>query len=86
MLSFELRGGLETVRRFVSSLRLVTLAESLGGVESLIAHPSTMTHASMGADARHAAGIGDGLLRMSVGLESERDLKADLAGAFGMIA
>ncbi|MBK5571447.1 cystathionine gamma-synthase [Ensifer sp. SSB1] len=82
MLSFDLHGGLEAVRRFVSNIRLITLAESLGGVESLIAHPATMTHASMGAEARLAAGIGDGLLRMSVGLESERDLKIDLAQAF----
>lgn len=82
MLSFELQGGLEAVRRFVSNIKLITLAESLGGVESLIAHPATMTHASMGTDARRAAGIGDGLLRMSVGLEGERDLKADLAQAF----
>lgn len=78
MLSFELAGGTEAVRRFVEVLKVFTLAESLGGVESLIAHPATMTHVSMGADARRTAGIGDGLLRVSVGLESEADLLADL--------
>jgi cystathionine gamma-synthase len=78
MLSFELAGGLEAVRRFVESVRIFTLAESLGGVESLVAHPATMTHASMGAEARRSAGISDGLLRLSVGLEAEADLLADL--------
>ncbi|MGO4558207.1 cystathionine gamma-synthase [Mesorhizobium sp. 2RAF21] len=78
MLSFELVGGLEAVRRFVETVRIFTLAESLGGVESLVAHPATMTHASMGAEARQSAGIADGLLRLSVGLEAEADLLADL--------
>lgn len=78
MLSFDLAGGVEAVRRFVETVRVFTLAESLGGVESLVAHPATMTHAGMGAEARHAAGIGDGLLRLSVGLEAEADLIADL--------
>ncbi|RUU72101.1 cystathionine gamma-synthase [Mesorhizobium sp. M2C.T.Ca.TU.009.01.2.1] len=78
MLSFELAGGLEAVRRFVETVRIFTLAESLGGIESLVAHPATMTHASMGADARQSAGISDGLLRLSVGLEAEADLLADL--------
>ena len=66
------------MRRFVEALELFTLAESLGGVESLVAHPATMTHAGMGAEARRAAGIADGLLRLSVGLEAEADLIADL--------
>jgi cystathionine gamma-synthase len=57
------------------------LAESLGGVESLIAHPATMTHAAMSAEARVAAGIGDGLLRLSVGIEALADLSADLNAA-----
>lgn len=78
MLSFELSGGTEAVRRFVEAVRVFTLAESLGGVESLIAHPATMTHAGMDADARRAAGITDGLLRISVGLEAESDLIEDL--------
>ncbi len=81
MLSFELEGGLEAVRRFSETVRIFTLAESLGGVESLVAHPATMTHAGMGAEARRAAGISDQLLRLSVGLEAEADLIADLERA-----
>ncbi len=81
MLSFEIVGGLAAVRRFVESLRVFTLAESLGGVESLVAHPATMTHSGMSVDARRAAGIGDTLLRLSVGLEAERDLLQDLTQA-----
>ena len=81
MLSFDLAGGTDAVRRFVEATRVFTLAESLGGVESLVAHPATMTHAGMGAEARAAAGIGDGLLRLSVGLEAEADLIADLKTA-----
>lgn len=77
MLSFEL-ADVAAVKRFVQAVRVFTLAESLGGVESLVAHPATMTHAGMGAEARAAAGIGDGLLRLSVGLEAEADLIADL--------
>jgi cystathionine gamma-synthase len=78
MLSFELKGGVEAIRTFVSGLRVFTLAESLGGIESLIAHPATMTHVGMGAEARRKAGITDSLLRVSVGLEAEADLVADL--------
>nr|WP_294505582.1 cystathionine gamma-synthase [uncultured Rhodopila sp.] len=78
MLSFEIAGGVEAVRRFVETTELFTLAESLGGIESLVAHPATMTHASMSAEARLAAGINDSLLRLSIGLENEVDLLADL--------
>lgn len=78
MLSFELAGDVDAVRRFVHAVRMFTLAESLGGVESLVAHPATMTHADMGEEARKVAGISDGLLRLSVGLEDERDLLAGL--------
>lgn len=78
IVSFELRGGAESVRRAVSELKLFSLAESLGGVESLIAHPATMTHAAMAVDARERAGLVDGLLRLSVGIESIDDLIADL--------
>jgi cystathionine gamma-synthase len=85
MLSFDLRDGVPAVRAFVEALQIFSLAESLGGVESLIAHPATMTHASMGADARAVAGIGDGLIRVSVGLESERDLLEDLSQALSAI-
>lgn len=81
MLSFELTGGKNAVRAFVSDLRCFSLAESLGGTESLVAHPATMTHASMTPEAREVAGIGDGLLRMSVGIEHGEDLRADLAAA-----
>ncbi len=81
MLSFELRGGVPAVRDFLDGLRCHTLAESLGGVESLVAHPATMTHAAMSAQARAAAGIGDGLLRLSVGIEGLDDLVADLRDA-----
>ncbi len=85
MLSFELKDGLHGVRSFVAALDVFTLAESLGGVESLIAHPTTMTHAGMGPEARRIAGITDGLLRMSVGLEAEEDLTADLSQSLSAI-
>jgi len=78
MLSLELRGGLPAVRAFLDGLEHFTLAESLGGVESLVAHPATMTHAAMSEQARAAAGIGEGLLRLSVGIEDGEDLLADL--------
>jgi cystathionine gamma-synthase len=78
MLSFELAGGADAARRFVEAVGTFTLAESLGGVESLIAHPATMTHADMGEEARAVAGISDALLRLSVGLEAEQDLIAGL--------
>lgn len=86
MLSFELAGGREAVRRFVEAVKLFTLAESLGGIESLVAHPGTMTHASMDADARRAAGITDGLLRLSIGLEAEEDLISDLDAALEAVS
>lgn len=81
MLSFELHGGEPAVRAFLDGLLCITLAESLGGVESLIAHPASMTHASMSADARRAAGISDTLLRLSCGIEDADDLCADLGAA-----
>ena len=81
MLSFELAGGPSRVKPLVEALRVITLAESLGGVESLIAHPATMTHLGMGPEGRAAAGISDALLRLSVGLEAEADLIADIAQA-----
>jgi cystathionine gamma-synthase len=85
MLSFDLRGDIEDVRRFAEALRVFTLAESLGGVESLIAHPATMTHASMSPEARRKAGIGDTLLRLSVGLEAEENLRNDLIQGFSVL-
>ncbi|BAQ49010.1 MULTISPECIES: cystathionine gamma-synthase [Methylobacterium] len=86
MLSAELAGGREAVRRLVGALTIFSLAESLGGVESLIAHPVTMTHAAMDPEARERAGVGDGLVRLSVGLEAETDLLADLAQALDIVA
>ncbi len=81
MISFELAGGVDEVRAFIEGLRYFTLAESLGGVESLVAHPATMTHAAMTPEARAKAGISDGLLRLSVGIEAGDDLLADLGAA-----
>jgi cystathionine beta-lyase/cystathionine gamma-synthase len=78
MISCELRGGLPAAHALLSATRLFTCAESLGGVESLIEHPASMTHASLPADARAALGIGDGLVRLSVGLEDPLDLQRDL--------
>ncbi len=82
MLSFELNGDEDTLRRFLGELELFTLAESLGGVESLISHAATMTHAGMAPEARAAAGISETLLRISVGIEDGDDLVADLDRAF----
>jgi cystathionine gamma-synthase len=81
MVSFEVNDGIAGVERFVNALQCFTLAESLGGVESLVAHPATMTHASMDEAARATAGIEDSLLRLSVGIEHADDLVADLAAA-----
>lgn len=78
MLSFELNGGAEQVAAFVDGLEYFSLAESLGGVESLVAHPASMTHAAMSVEARHSAGIADSLLRLSVGIEDGTDLLRDL--------
>jgi methionine-gamma-lyase len=78
MISFELKGGFEAGRQLMNHVRLATLAVSLGGVESLIEHPASMTHASMSREAREAAGFTDGLVRYSVGIEDVEDLVADL--------
>jgi cystathionine gamma-synthase len=85
MLSFDLAGGESAVAAFVDGLTCFTLAESLGGVESLVAHPATMTHASMDAAARRRAGIGDGLIRVSVGIEAAEDLVADFEVALDLV-
>jgi len=82
MISFELDGDLAAARRFLSATRVFSLAESLGGVESLIEHPALMTHASIEPERRRELGIGDGLIRLSVGLEHPDDLLADLQRAF----
>ena len=86
MISFELAGGLPASKAFLESLRVFVCAESLGGVESLAEHPAIMTHASVPADARAALGIGDGLIRLSVGLEDLDDLAEDLDRGFAAAA
>lgn len=78
IVSFEIKGGIETTRAFLSHLKIFTLAQSLGGVESLICHPSSMTHAGMDAAQQHKAGISESLLRLSVGIEFVDDLLSDL--------
>jgi cystathionine beta-lyase/cystathionine gamma-synthase len=80
MISFDLP-NFETAKRFLSGIRLFTLAESLGGVESLICHPASMTHASVPAEERRRIGLSDGLVRLAVGIEDAEDLIADLARA-----
>jgi cystathionine beta-lyase/cystathionine gamma-synthase len=80
MISIRLKGGASDTGRLLSRTRLFSLAESLGGVESLIGHPATMTHASIPAEIRKARGIDDGLVRLSVGIEDVDDLRNDLAG------
>ncbi len=82
MISFELSGGEEAIRSFVDNLSYFTLAESLGGVESLVCHPASMTHSPVAEAALSAAGIKQNLIRLSVGIESSDDLIADLLGAF----
>ncbi|MFK7957259.1 MAG: cystathionine gamma-synthase [Lysobacterales bacterium] len=81
MISFELKGDTAEVTTFLSELKLFSLAESLGGVESLVAHPATMTHAAMSEEARQEAGIAQTLVRLSVGIEHDDDLAADLTHA-----
>lgn len=84
MMSMKLRGGIPAARQFMTRTRLFSLAESLGGVESLLCHPATMTHASIPKDIREARGVDDGLLRLSVGIEDVADLKADLEHALAV--
>jgi cystathionine gamma-lyase len=81
MITFFIKGGLNEARSFLEKVRLFTLAESLGGVESLIEHPAIMTHASIPAETRRELGIHDNLIRISVGIEDLVDLKADLEQA-----
>ena len=77
----RIRGGLAEARRFLERCEIFALAESLGGVESLIEHPAIMTHASLPADVRASLGITDNLVRLSVGIEDAEDLVADLEHA-----
>jgi cystathionine gamma-lyase len=85
MVSVRLRGGGEGARRFLGKTRLFSLAESLGGVESLVCYPATMTHASIPADVRQARGVDDGLVRLSVGIEDVEDLREDLRQALAAV-
>ena len=81
MISLRLKGGTAAARRFLSRTRLFSLAESLGGVESLVCHPATMTHASIPIAVREARGVDEGLIRLSVGIEDVEDLRKDLQDA-----
>ena len=83
MITFVLKGGLAESRKFLEAVKVFTLAESLGGVESLIEHPAIMTHASVPPETRKSLGILDGLIRVSVGIEDLKDLQADLEQALG---
>jgi cystathionine gamma-lyase len=85
MISFNLRGDLEGARRFLANLRIFALAESLGGVESLVEHPAIMTHASIPKATRDELGIGDTFIRLSVGIEHCDDLLADLERGFAAL-
>ena len=80
MLTFDV-GSFESARRVLNRFRLMALAESLGGVETLVSHPATMTHASVPADRRAAIGLTDGMIRISAGIEDVEDLKEDLSQA-----
>jgi O-succinylhomoserine (thiol)-lyase len=86
MLSFDIRGGKEAAFRFIQALHIFAFAESLGGVESLVEHPETMSHASMTPEARRAAGITESNVRVSTGIESAEDLVADVAQALNSVA
>ena len=81
MISFRIKGGREEADRFLTNARLFTLAESLGGVESLAEHPAQMTHGSIPEAEREALGIGENLIRLSVGVEDEEDLVRDIEQA-----
>src|SRR6185295_13846027 len=86
IVSLELTGGIERIRALIPQLKLWPLAESLGGIKSLLCHPATMTHASVDPAERARIGIGDGLLRLSVGLEDPLDLIEDLESAIAATA
>ena len=86
IVTLELEGGHAAVREFVAGLECFSLAESLGGVESLVAHPATMTHAAMDREAREKAGLTDGLIRLSIGIEALEDLREDLRRGLARVA
>lgn len=85
MVSVVVKGGLQNAKIFLDGTKLFALAESLGGVESLIGHPATMTHASIPKDVREARGIVDGLVRLSVGIEDQDDLIKDIETALSKV-
>jgi len=85
MVSLDLKTDLAGTKRFLEAVRIFSLAESLGGVESLIEHPAIMTHATIPSATRAALGIGDALVRLSVGIEDVADLRADLTRALATI-
>jgi cystathionine beta-lyase/cystathionine gamma-synthase len=84
MISIKLKGGIPAAKSFLTRTKLFSLAESLGGVESLVCHPTTMTHASIPKDVREARGVDDGLIRLSVGIEDVSDLRTDLERALSV--
>jgi methionine-gamma-lyase len=86
MISFGVKGGFDNARRVINSMRLATLAVSLGGIETLVEHPASMTHASLPRKERQAAGIRDDLIRLAVGCEAVEDLQADLESALANVA
>ena len=85
MLCFELKGGIPAGKIVMNSVRLCALAESLGAVETMITHPATMTHVDVPAEERHARGLTDGLVRISVGIEDPEDILDDLKTALEKI-
>jgi cystathionine gamma-lyase len=85
MITFYIKGGLSAARTLLENVRVFSLAESLGGVESLIEHPAIMTHASVPVETRRTLGIDDALIRLSVGIENEADLLRDLEGALDLV-
>ncbi len=85
MISFEVKGGLPAGKIVMDNVKLALLAVSLGGIETLIQHPASMTHSKMSPEARHQAGISDGLIRLSVGIEEAEDIVADLSQALDLI-
>jgi len=84
-LSFGLKGGFEAGKKLMNNIKMILLAVSLGGVESLMSHPASMTHSKMSKEAREACGISDGLVRFAVGIEDVEDIKADLAQALEQV-
>ncbi|MNT39245.1 Cystathionine beta-lyase [compost metagenome] len=85
MITFYIKGGMDGARKFLENVNVFALAESLGGVESLVEHPAIMTHASVPPENRKALGIDDSLIRLSVGIEDLEDLIADLKTAFDKV-